>query len=191
VEPAAAPDTFTAMKGWTRFLLLASLVVGGAEAARRLSAPPAGAREGDRAPELALLDLEGRRVELSALRGRVVILNFWATWCAPCKAEIPDLAAVYAANRGRCLELLGVSADSGGRDEVAAAARELGIDYPVLLDDEYAAGDAFRVVGLPRTVVVDAGGRIRKVFEGQVARPQLEAAVAPLLAEAPACRPAL
>jgi cytochrome c biogenesis protein CcmG/thiol:disulfide interchange protein DsbE len=175
------------MRPWVKLLLLVAALAGGAEAARRLRPSTPGAREGDRAPDFTLPDLAGRPVSLSALRGRVVALNFWATWCAPCKAEIPALAAVYAAHRGHCLEMLGIAADSGTREEVAAAARELGVNYPVLLDEQQAAGEAFRVRGLPRTVLVDAEGRIRTVFEGAVDRPRLEGALAPLLAGAPRC----
>jgi cytochrome c biogenesis protein CcmG/thiol:disulfide interchange protein DsbE len=139
------------------------------------------------APDFTLPTLDGGTLSLSALRGSVVAVNFWATWCAPCKAEIPDLAAVYAARGDRCLEVLGVAEDSGTREEVAAAAKELGINYPVLLDD--AAGEVaelYEVPGYPRTVLVDADGRIRRVFRGLVHRAELEQAIAPLLAEAPA-----
>ncbi|HEY7724862.1 MAG TPA: TlpA disulfide reductase family protein [Anaeromyxobacteraceae bacterium] len=138
------------------------------------------------APAFALPDLDGREVSLASLRGRVVAVNFWATWCAPCREEIPDLARVYAANRNRCFEMLGVAEESGGRDAVAQAAKELGINYPVLLDERGQAGDAFRIPGYPRTYVIDHAGQIRATVEGAVSRRELESLLEPLLASAPA-----
>src|SRR5512142_2515762 len=113
------------MRPWLRFALLAVAAVLAAQLGTRLhrsrAIPAAGT-----APDFTLPALDGGDVTLSALRGRVVAVNFWATWCGPCKAEIPDLAAVYAATRGRCLEVLGVAEDSGGREEIGAAAKALG-----------------------------------------------------------------
>jgi cytochrome c biogenesis protein CcmG/thiol:disulfide interchange protein DsbE len=138
------------------------------------------------APDFTLPRLGGGETTLSDLRGRVVALNFWATWCPPCKAEIPDFAAVYAARGASCLEILGVAEDSGTADEVAAEARELGINYPVLLDGaDGAVGELFQVPAYPRTILIDSDGRIRRVFRGAVERRALEEALAPLLAAAP------
>ncbi len=136
---------------------------------------------GERAPPLALPDLDGRTVDLSSLRGRVVAVNFWATWCAPCLAEIPDLARVWREHRPRCFEVLGVAEESGGAAEIGPQARRLGIPYPVLLDPGGAAAAAYRVPGYPRTYLVDAEGRLRRVFEGPVRGPALEEAVRRLL----------
>ena len=156
----------------------------------RLRAPqPPG--DGAEAPGFTLPAASGRTVSLEALRGRVVAVNFWATWCPPCKAEIPDLAAVYAAAaaQGQCLEVLGVAEESGERPDIVRAAKELGINYPVLFDDDGKAGEAYRIPAYPRTFLVDARGRLRRTFEGAVSRAQLEAALAPLLAEAPGSCP--
>ncbi len=116
-------------------------------------------------------------------------MNFWAAWCGPCLEEIPDLTKVYAANRGKCFELLGVAEESGTRDEVLAAARKLGMNYPVLLADDGKVSDAFKIPAYPRTFLIDVDGRVRKVFEGAVERAVLERALAPLLSEAPSSCP--
>jgi cytochrome c biogenesis protein CcmG, thiol:disulfide interchange protein DsbE len=171
------------MKGWLKLLFLGLLGVGAAEL--YLRARPSPASSGGAAPAFDLPALDGRSVSLASLRGRVVAVNFWASWCGPCREEIPDLARVYAANRQKCFEMLGVAEESGGREDVAEAARRFGITYPVLVDPKGLTGDAFRIPGYPQTFLIDAEGRIRHAFRGAVDRGSLEDALAPLLAEAP------
>jgi cytochrome c biogenesis protein CcmG/thiol:disulfide interchange protein DsbE len=178
------------MKSWIKLGLLGVAAVAAAElflaragsAAKKVPA-------GEPAPAFSLPDITGKTVTLAGLKGRVVAVNFWATWCGPCREEIPDLAKVYAAHRNRCFEMLGVAEESGARDEVVAVAEKLGVNYPVLLDDDTKVGDLFKIEAYPRTFLIDADGNVRQVFEGQVERDDLEKALAPLLAEAPAsCR---
>jgi cytochrome c biogenesis protein CcmG/thiol:disulfide interchange protein DsbE len=130
------------------------------------------------APPLALPDLAGRKVDLAGLKGRVVAVNFWATWCGPCEAELPELAEVWTGHRDRCFELLGVAEESAREDVQRMAAR---IPYPVLLDERAEALSAWKVAGYPRTYLVDAEGKVRRVFQGAVSRRQLEEAMRPLL----------
>jgi len=135
-----------------------------------LTAPPA--------PELSLETLGGVRIDLKDLRGKVVAVNFWATWCTPCRQETPEPAEVGRAPHDRCFELLGVAGDSG-RDDTAQMAKA--IPYPVLLDEDGAAVDAWSVRAFPRTFVLDAQGRIRQVFRGLIHKEELAQAVDPLL----------
>jgi cytochrome c biogenesis protein CcmG/thiol:disulfide interchange protein DsbE len=172
------------MKPWVKVALLAVL---GVVAGRMLlggGGGEGGALEGQPAPALRLSDLGGREVDLASLRGKVVAVNFWATWCQPCKEELPALAQAWRAGEG-CLEVLGVTEDSP-RDEVVGEAGRQAIPYPVLLDPDGAVARAYRVSGLPSTVLVDTEGRVRKVFTGAITRASLEAAVGPLLP--PGCR---
>ena len=177
------------MKNWIKLSLLALIAIATTELYLQRARVRARPASGAAAPGFTLPDTNGRDVSLGALKGRVVALNFWATWCGPCQEEIPDLAKVYSVHKDKCFEMLGVAEESGARAEVAAAAQKLGVNYPVLLDDEGKAGDAFKIPGYPRTFLIDVDGRIRKVFEGPVEREDLERALAPLLAEAPASCP--
>jgi cytochrome c biogenesis protein CcmG/thiol:disulfide interchange protein DsbE len=172
------------MKGWLKLALLGAVAVAAAEVwlrARDAAEPPLE----NAAPAFTLPDLQGKPVSLQALRGRVVAVNFWATWCGPCREEIPELSRVYAANKDRCFEMLGIAEESGGRDDVADSARRFGINYPVLLDDGGRIGEAFKIPGYPRTYLIDHEGRVRRTFTGAVDRADLDAALEPLLAAAP------
>jgi cytochrome c biogenesis protein CcmG/thiol:disulfide interchange protein DsbE len=133
---------------------------------------------GEAAPALALPDLEGRTVDLAALRGKVVAVNFWATWCGPCEVEIPELAEVWTGHKDRCFELLGVAEESAREDIERMAPR---IPYPILVDERAEALSRWKVVGYPRTYLVDAEGNVRKVWQGAISRRQLEEAMRPLL----------
>jgi cytochrome c biogenesis protein CcmG/thiol:disulfide interchange protein DsbE len=133
---------------------------------------------GEAAPPLALADLSGSPVDLGRLRGKVVAVNFWASWCQPCREELPELAEVWTEHRGRCFELLGVAEESAREDVEKLASA---IPYPVLVDERAVALSAWRVPGYPRTFVVDAEGKVRRVFEGAVRKEQLADAIRPLL----------
>lgn len=135
-------------------------------------------KQGAAAPSLALHDLEGRKVDLGALRGQVVLVNFWATWCPPCREEIPELAELWHEQKGNCFELLGVAAESPPAD-LAAAARS--IPYPVLPDSRGEATMAWSVVGFPSSFLVDKDGTVAKVFHGAVSKRQVLDAMRPLL----------
>jgi cytochrome c biogenesis protein CcmG/thiol:disulfide interchange protein DsbE len=164
------------MNRWVKLaaLVLAAIVV--AQLLVQRSQP--GFAEGEEAPALALPDLDGRQVDLAALRGRVVAVNFWASWCGPCQEEIPQLAEFWKEHRGRCFELLGVAEESAREDVLRMAPS---MPYPVLLDEKAEALTPWRVAGYPRTVLVDAEGKVRAVFQGAIGKRQLEEAVRPLL----------
>jgi cytochrome c biogenesis protein CcmG/thiol:disulfide interchange protein DsbE len=138
------------------------------------------AQVGRPASAVSLPDLSGREVKLETLRGRAVALNFWATWCPPCKEELPALAEAWRAARGGCVAFVGVTEESSRADAVAEVARQA-VPYPVVLDDDGAVARAYGVTGLPRTYLIDAEGIVRKVFSGRVTRAQLEKAIAPFV----------
>jgi cytochrome c biogenesis protein CcmG/thiol:disulfide interchange protein DsbE len=167
------------MNAWVKLaaLALAAFVV--AQVLLREQAPEVAA-EGKPAPAMALPGLDGRTVDLAALRGRVVALNFWATWCPPCKDELPELAAAWREGSPRCLEVVGVTGESV-REDIQAAIERYAVPYPVVVDAEGEVGRRYGLTAYPRTYLVDGGGVVRKVFAGTVTRRALLEAAAPLL----------
>ncbi len=118
-----------------------------------------------------LHDLAGQPVELAGLRGKVVLLNFWATWCPPCKAEMPDLDALqreYGAEKG--LVVLGVNVEEDPAT-VKAFAEQLGLSLPIVLDrNSRVTTQLFGVRPLPTSFIVDREGFIRDAWSGQIAK---------------------
>jgi peroxiredoxin len=112
------------------------------------------------APDFSVTDLSGKTVRLSALRGRVVVLNVWTTWCPPCRDEMPSMERLYRALAGPDFELLAVSEDDGGVDLVRRFVEELAVTFPVLYDPERQVGRRYGVWGYPETFVIDRAGRI-------------------------------
>lgn len=122
------------------------------------------------APAYRAIDLNGDSVSLEQQRGRVVLLNVWATWCHPCRAEIPELQRIHATYRERGLSLVGVSVDSDGADEdIPGFMREFDMTYPVWRDPDERVSSRFLVVGVPATFLIDRGGILRWRKVGPIA----------------------
>ncbi len=135
------------------------------------------------APALTLSDLAGREHSLADYRGQVVLVNLWATWCPPCKAEMPTLEAYYQAYQADGFVTLAVN-DGDPDDAVAVFVQEYGLTFPVLLDPTYQATDhAFKTRNLPSSFVIDRQGNIRLRWVGEIDRASLEKYVTPLILE--------
>jgi len=117
------------------------------------------------APDFTLKTSEGGNLRLQEQRGQVVLVNFWATWCGPCKQEMPHLNRLYDKYRASGFTLLGVNVDDDPRQAVAAAAR-LGLRFPVLLDADKAVIKRYDMGSMPATVLIDRDGRVRFLHRG-------------------------
>lgn len=117
---------------------------------------------GEVAPAYAATTMAGDSVSIAALRGKVVLLNVWATWCGPCRKEIPELRALHTTYKDRGLELIGVSVDTEGTDEtIEEFLKEFKMDYPIWRDPNEAVSATFRMAGVPATFLIDRRGVIR------------------------------
>lgn len=144
--------------------------------ARSDAPPPDSAAAGQKVeigqptPAYAATAMSGDSVSLAALRGKVVLLNVWATWCGPCRKEIPELRALHAAYRDRGFEVVGVSVDTDGTDEtIREFLKEFRMDYPIWRDPDERVSALFRLAGVPATFLIDRQGILRWKMTGPVA----------------------
>ena len=138
--------------------------------------------KGKQAPDFALQDLQGKQVKLSDFRGKAVLLNFWATFCGPCKVEMPWLVELQKQYGPQGLEIVGVALDDSGKDTIAKFAKEMGVNYTILQGQD-AVGDAYGAVGLPATYYIDRKGKIIDSALGLVSRSEIEDNIKKSLAE--------
>jgi peroxiredoxin len=118
------------------------------------------AQVGEQAPAFSLTNSEGKNVTLDDFKGKVVVLNFWATWCPPCRAEIPDFINVYKKYRSKGVEIVGISLDHKGWEVVRPFIKHNKINYPVLLGDQRIARSYGNVRSIPTTFIIDKKGTI-------------------------------
>ncbi len=124
-------------------------------------------KEGFLAPNFVLTDKEGLEYQLEDFSGTAIVINFWASWCPPCKAEMPALQKVYTDSSGESVEFLAVNVSS--QDTLDAAVRlvdQMGITFPVLFDYDGSVASLYRVRGLPSTYFIDSTGKIQKIIIG-------------------------
>lgn len=159
------------MKKLLIFVILTAIALSGckesnkAEKAAKPVAPAAQAVEGGAAPDFTVKDLDGKDVTLSSLKGQVVLVNFWATWCPPCKEEIPSMIKLNRTMTGKPFRMLAISIDDGGKDAVQKYFKG-NRDLPVYLDSETVVAQSYGTTGVPETFIVDKTGVIRKKIVG-------------------------
>jgi cytochrome c biogenesis protein CcmG, thiol:disulfide interchange protein DsbE len=124
--------------------------------------------------------LAGSTDSLDRYHGHVVLINLWASWCAPCRSETPALEQLYQQDRSRGLVILGI--DQGeSADAAASFAKEMKLSYPILLDTDQQYGRAYAAIGLPTSLVVDGSGHIVRGIDGELTLAQMHEAVDPVL----------
>ena len=166
VDPSAVPPVPQPRRRSPLALIAVALVAAGmlyfgTHTARRSGANHSSvAGYGTPAPDFTLQTLDGNNLSLSSLRGKAVLVNFWATWCGPCKIETPWLVELQKQYGSQGLQVVGVAMDDSGKDEISKFAKEMGMNYPVLLGKE-AVGDAYGgVPALPESFFVGRDGKI-------------------------------
>lgn len=133
------------------------------------------------APGWKLQTVDGKTLQSSDFKGKVVILDFWATWCPPCRAEIPDLIALQKQYGEKGLAVIGVSVDQDGAAAVKTFAKKFGINYPVVLADQKVVRDYGGIEGIPTTFVIDRLRRIVTQHVGYTDKADFENEITPLL----------
>ena len=135
---------------------------------------PAASVAGKVAPDFTLKDINGNMVKLSDFRGKAVVLNFWATWCPPCKVEIPWFEDLQNKYGSQGLEVVGVALDDSSDKEIADFAKEMKMNYPVLLGKEETSDLYGGVEALPTTFYIDRNGKIITSVPGLIDRKEIE-----------------
>ena len=135
----------------------------------------------DSPTELTLKDIKGRDVRLSDYRGKVVLVNFWATWCPPCLAEIPDLIRLQRDYRSKGLQVIGVTYPPQKRAEVRRFVQKAKVNYPVALGSKETKLLFTSSETLPMTIVIGVDGRIQDIIEGILLPEEFEQKIKPLL----------
>ncbi|NMD70483.1 TlpA family protein disulfide reductase [Bacillus sp. DNRA2] len=126
---------------------------------------------GNTPPDFELKTLAGDTVKLSDYKGKKVMLNFWATWCPPCKAEMPDMEKFYEGNKDR-VEILAVNMDT--TNDVEGFAKEYGITFPILLDEKNEVNRDYGIVSIPTTFFIDEKGVIKQKINGSMKLEDME-----------------
>lgn len=133
------------------------------------------------APQFTLKDLNGRTVRLSDYRGKVVLINFWATWCPPCRAEMPDLVRLQREHGKEGLQIIGVTYPPEKKERVRRFARSLKVNYPIILGtrefkDRFSSDET-----LPLTIVINRDGKVSDIISGILLHQEFEEKIRPLI----------
>ncbi len=126
------------------------------------------------APDFTVKDLKGREISLSDYSGKVVFLNFWATWCGPCKAEIPDFIEAYKQYKDKGMEIIGISVDTISQKSVLKFVEKYKINYPVIMGTDKIQRDYEPGPYVPTTIIVDREGKIRHRHIGYMGKETLK-----------------
>lgn len=127
-----------------------------------------GLEVGNLAPDFELQTVDGKTIKLSSLKGKRVILNFWASWCPPCRQEMPDMEQFYKDNKNNEIEILAVNLTETekSRADVPTFMAEYGITFPVVLDEKGSVGQLYRVSSIPASFIIDSKGVIQRKLVG-------------------------
>jgi len=135
------------------------------------------------APDFSLVDMQGKPISLKSYRGKVVVLNFWATWCPPCRKEVPDLVVIQKEYQAKGVEIIGIAMEREGKLALTPFVERQGINYRVALDDGRVSNLYDGIDAIPTTFFIDKKGLIRQKVEGGLSKRDIEGFVNAVLSE--------
>lgn len=155
-------------------IVISLMLVFGIQKTRHGAPQNAGTLQGKPAPDFSLASLDGSTLKLSDYRGKAVLLNFWATWCEPCKIEMPWFVDLQKKYGPQGLQILGVAMDDASNKEISDFARKMGVNYPIMIGKE-AVGDQYGGLPyLPSTFYIDRDGKVVERVYGLISRSEME-----------------
>jgi len=166
-------DANSPEEGWTArdaivaiiaFLVIIAIGTGAYFFWQSRKSPPV--EEGSQAPNFTLSLMNGGEVSLDDYKGKVVLLNIWATWCNPCRDEMPYMEQLYQSMEGKPFEILAASIDTRGSKDVEPFVNMLGLTFPVLLDSDKKVNNMYQATGVPETFIIDKNGIVRQHILG-------------------------
>jgi len=138
-------------------------------------------RQEAKAPQFDLKDVKGRTVRLSDYQGKVIMINFWATWCPPCRAEMPELVKLQREHRKEGLQIIGITYPPEKKSRVLRFAKSLKVNYPIALGTRELKSRYSSEETLPLTVVIDRDGKVKDIISGILLREEFDEKIKPLL----------
>jgi cytochrome c biogenesis protein CcmG/thiol:disulfide interchange protein DsbE len=147
---------------------------------RAADTQPSSQQEFKAAPDFTLETMEGNTFTLSDQRGKVVVLNFWATWCGPCRKEIPDFMELHKEMKNNGVLFAGISLDKEGWEKVRPYANEMGINYPIMVDDGSVSRQYGPIRAIPTTFIINKKGKVEYVAPGMLTKEKLKPIVTKL-----------
>ena len=163
-------------------VIISLMLVFGIQKTRHTSPPGAGKLQGQPAPDFSLASVDGKTVKLSEFRGKAVLLNFWATWCEPCKVEMPWFIQLQQQYGSQGLQVVGVAMDDSSPKDISEFAQKMGVNYPIAIGKE-AVGDQYGGIPyLPSTFYIGRDGKVIDRVYGLVSRSEIEANIKRALA---------
>ena len=145
------------------------------EKLRNANELPIGLKEGEQAPDFELIDLEGNPIKLSNYRGMPVFLNFWASWCGPCKAEMPFMEKVYGGKNKGNFEILAVNVTTSEKniENVERFVSNYELTFPIPLDEKGSVSHQYNIIGYPTSFFIDSDGVIRSIAHGPLTEDEM------------------